>query len=785
MALVIVLGYPGSGKTTLIQQASVELNVPWFSYGCSVRDGETRSLITCLNEFIQIHSTDPPKYILVDGPRTPTDMKNLKTIPNPKKFIYLDIPPEIAFDRMVARDKSTMIRNTTNHRKRIIDAQRDLYICKKMYPCITINAHQSPKDVVDALCSALQDATALQDNIDDYGEIEREWLKDMLGVSHFGLRTPGFNVEGDACEFVSQNHNFIKQTIQLNDNRYWVCVEEDLDEFICINPMDNNLSYAEINDDMMNSIHDMISNLNLYSSIFEICISSDNSWYLFDVLVIRGKRQWHKGFIARKEKIFNLVGYESCDYQTNLDSSLNSTSNYETIWWIPPNQSYVFGVDAMTFASNSSRCIKAIYWDPDMGYVSGDWVNYSKVLPTREMRIGYFNETIDESNQMPITQTDIIFSTKETYTENSLITTEITPYCTSLSPSDYEEHQEHDLLHYYNKRNTTGPNSICIHGDKLIGMSFSKFFPIMDSQNTEIDENPPIDIEEPMFVSPKYDGTLILVYRYGDTVYTQTKRRPNSEQSIWAKEYLRNCNIDFLEENHTYHFEACYQNNLHTTEHHYDTLILLTIVRHPPPGKTTSTELSYDELVDFASNFGVPVIPRFISTCEILKGLCKLKPLRGRCLIEGWVAIVNGHRKKIIGDNFLKSKWAIKRLHKKYISTYKQLSNISILRDNLPLHHMITLNQMINNWELPQYFITTFLKGEKTQEKQHDDMIDALGDIPGNIDLWKNIMMYMGDYQKLNVFPWGGHFIDIFNGMPLEYKVSTVVRRLTYDSDDD
>ena len=80
-------------------------------------------------------------------------------------------------------------------------------------------------------------------------------------------------------------------------------------------------------------------------------------------------------------------------------------------------------------------------------------------------------------------------------------------------------------------------------------------------------------------IAEKVDGSLGIAYFYEGEWYVKTGGSFNSDQAIWATEFLRkNLNTEYLNTNRTYCFEIVYKSDVHVV--HYDTeeLVLLGII---------------------------------------------------------------------------------------------------------------------------------------------------------------------------------------------------------------
>ncbi|KAG2488438.1 hypothetical protein HYH03_012945 [Edaphochlamys debaryana] len=122
----------------------------------------------------------------------------------------------------------------------------------------------------------------------------------------------------------------------------------------------------------------------------------------------------------------------------------------------------------------------------------------------------------------------------------------------------------------------------------------------------------------------KVDGSMIVAFTWGGQLRTATRRRLDSEQAVWANDWLqRNANPSAFQPGWTYVLEAVYGNNTHVVPYAFEGLVLLAAT--DPEGR----ELPRRELPTLADALGVPMaVPSKEGELEeLLCGLPGARPL--------------------------------------------------------------------------------------------------------------------------------------------------------------
>ena len=124
---------------------------------------------------------------------------------------------------------------------------------------------------------------------------------------------------------------------------------------------------------------------------------------------------------------------------------------------------------------------------------------------------------------------------------------------------------------------------------KVVTKPFVKFYEVVS--NHEQDEIVEATI--------KYDGSLGIAFLWNGDVMVTTKRRMNSEQAVWANQWIiEHCNLTAFQAGCTYLFEIIYQNNTVVVNYLFEGLVLLAITNE------SGYELPYEETLHCARVIG-------------------------------------------------------------------------------------------------------------------------------------------------------------------------------------
>ena len=178
---------------------------------------------------------------------------------------------------------------------------------------------------------------------------------------------------------------------------------------------------------------------------------------------------------------------------------------------------------------------------------------------------------------------------------------------------------------------------IIFDGDQPIAAAFETF---ADGQ--------PQDTTDSCWSSLKLDGTLIIAFKYHDQVHTATRRRMDSEQAIWAKQWLcANANLHQFEDGWTYAFEAIYENNTVIVPYAFEALVFLDA--WSPDGMS----LSPTKRLEQAERLSVMCAPSIY--CRVQDRRQLLNPVEAIPSYEGWILQCAETRWKLVQDAYKKA----------------------------------------------------------------------------------------------------------------------------------
>ena len=197
----------------------------------------------------------------------------------------------------------------------------------------------------------------------------------------------------------------------------------------------------------------------------------------------------------------------------------------------------------------------------------------------------------------------------------------------------------------------------------------------------------------------KMDGSLIIVFIWEGRLHVTTRRRMNSEQALWAKDWLiNNVDIDLFKPNHTYMFECIYKNNRVVINYCFDGLILLTVNKfNPNPNYCYDfIEFTYEERLNLALDLGVPTMYQFIG---LVQSFIDFKPTF--LINEGWVIRSNnGRRVKIVTDEYKKCSDITEEIHPLNIWKIIYRRHLNEFIEKLPHYLYDELNTMVDAFKV-------------------------------------------------------------------------------------
>ncbi len=140
----------------------------------------------------------------------------------------------------------------------------------------------------------------------------------------------------------------------------------------------------------------------------------------------------------------------------------------------------------------------------------------------------------------------------------------------------------------------------------VLARPFNKFHNLNTEYVPEtLEANLPTDA--PPLVTTKLDGSMGVLYRYGNDLWVATRGSFNSDQAQWATAWLR-AKVDAIEYDQSFTpvFEVIYQANRIVVDYDFEGLVLLSLVDN-----LTGRELSREMAEDFARANGFKIVPKF------------------------------------------------------------------------------------------------------------------------------------------------------------------------------
>jgi hypothetical protein len=233
----------------------------------------------------------------------------------------------------------------------------------------------------------------------------------------------------------------------------------------------------------------------------------------------------------------------------------------------------------------------------------------------------------------------------------------------------------------------------------------------------DVDEYDPNEIVE---ATVKYDGSLGLAFLWNGEVMVTTRRRMDSEQAMWAKQWIKDhCNLTRFQTGYTYLFEIISQNNTVIVNYLFEGLVLLAITDE------SGRELPYDDVLHSARTIGFfMVTPRITAPYSEILWYCggidlnmqeSTTPNRppfvsGALPVkkqqEGWVVkFKDGRRQKIVYSWWKEVRQVTNLVHPQIVWLLVRLDKIKEILGNLPNHLRVEINRIIR--ALGRKFIET------------------------------------------------------------------------------
>mgnify|MGYP002803881544 CR=1 FL=1 len=244
---------------------------------------------------------------------------------------------------------------------------------------------------------------------------------------------------------------------------------------------------------------------------------------------------------------------------------------------------------------------------------------------------------------------------------------------------------------------------LVLHPDSktIVTKPFVRFF-------EDVEEFNPNELVE---ATIKYDGTLGIAFVWEDEVRVTTRRRMNSEQALWAKQWINgHCNLTMFQSGYTYLFEIIYQTNTVIVNYLFEGLVLLAI------NDEGGHELSYDEVLCTARNIGFfMVTPRITALYSEILWYCggidlttqeSMPPNYGQFFSgalpvnckrqEGWVVkFKDGMRQKIVYSWWKEASGIASLVHPQIVWLLVKHDKIKEVLGNVPNHILVEINRII------------------------------------------------------------------------------------------
>ena len=245
---------------------------------------------------------------------------------------------------------------------------------------------------------------------------------------------------------------------------------------------------------------------------------------------------------------------------------------------------------------------------------------------------------------------------------------------------------------------------------------------IYDYLCLDVDEFNPNETAE---ATVKYDGSLGIAFLWNGEVMVTTRRRMNSEQALWAKQWINDyCNLTRFQTGYTYLFEIIYQTNTVIVNYLFEGLVLLAI------NDEAGHELPYGEVSCSARAIGFfMVTPRITAPYSELLWYCggvdltiSMMPEDGPFVSgalpvndkrqEGWVVkFKHGRRQKIVHGWWKKISGITNLVHPQIVWLLVRHDRMKEILGNVPNHIQAEIHRMIR--ALGKKFIETVVDVEK------------------------------------------------------------------------
>ena len=211
----------------------------------------------------------------------------------------------------------------------------------------------------------------------------------------------------------------------------------------------------------------------------------------------------------------------------------------------------------------------------------------------------------------------------------------------------------------------------------------------------------PRDIETGR-ASFKVDGALAIAFLWNGEIHVTTRRRMDSQQAIWARDWLRtHVGSDAFEPGWTYLLEAVFKDNAVVVQYAFDAAVLLAAFA--PDG----TRLTHNGCTALARKMGVMLTPSIImgELSELERMLIPPPPRNDDApppSYEGWIVTLqmDGSNTKRVIPAYKEASMAKDKLHP--LAVWDRVRTGGMARDEmlrssrLPAHHVVELTHILD-----------------------------------------------------------------------------------------
>lgn len=178
----------------------------------------------------------------------------------------------------------------------------------------------------------------------------------------------------------------------------------------------------------------------------------------------------------------------------------------------------------------------------------------------------------------------------------------------------------------------------------VVALPFGKFFNVGQTEESMIENLPAAEPE----VYEKLDGSLGILYMFDNNLHICTRGSFESEQAIWATEWIRNHERRWaFMDGWTYLFEIIYPENRIVVDYGDRKELVLLAIRNTETGEYASQEIVFLE----SERLGLKMAKTYNKEVDKIIAECKELPSNE----EGFVlAYPDGFRVKIKGDEYVR-----------------------------------------------------------------------------------------------------------------------------------